>query len=65
MLGSDVCRLEDVTLPNKQDNSRHFQSQFFKIAHAKLCSLNGRLTNWAMLLSPYDMQFIPQITIKG
>ena len=27
--------------------------------------LNSRLANWAMLLSQYDMNFVPQKTIKG
>src|SRR4051812_7816401 len=31
----------------------------------KPSALNGRLTKWAMLLSQYDMQFLPQKAIKG
>jgi len=28
-------------------------------------SLNSRLANWAILLSQYDMTFVPQKAIKG
>jgi len=28
-------------------------------------SLNSRLAKWAILLSEYDMLFVPQKTIKG
>jgi len=31
----------------------------------KLSSLNSRLVNWAILLSQYDMTFVPQKAIKG
>jgi len=31
----------------------------------KPSSLNGRLTKWAMLLSQYEMQFLPQKAMKG
>ena len=31
----------------------------------KLGSLNSRLTNWAILLSQYDMTFILQKAVKG
>ena len=31
----------------------------------KLGSLNSRLANWAILLSQYDMTFVPQKVIKG
>jgi len=31
----------------------------------KPLSLNGRLAKWAMLLSQYEMQFLPQKLVKG
>src|SRR3954465_1179649 len=31
----------------------------------KPSALNGRLTKWAMLLSQYDMHFLPQKATKG
>ena len=31
----------------------------------KSSSLNGRLAKWAMLLSQYEMQFLPQRAMKG
>ena len=31
----------------------------------KTSSLNSRLANWAILLSQYDMTFVPQKAIKG
>src|SRR3954463_4258220 len=31
----------------------------------KLSSLNGRLAEWSILLSQYDMHFLPQTAIKG
>jgi len=31
----------------------------------KLGSLNSRLAKWALLLSQYDMLFLPQKTVKG
>src|SRR5436853_4421241 len=31
----------------------------------KSSSLNGRLSKWAILLSQYDMHFLPQKAIKG
>ena len=31
----------------------------------KPSSLNGRLAKWAMLLSQYKMQFLPQKAVKG
>lgn len=31
----------------------------------KLGSLNNILANWALLLSPYDIHFIPQKATKG
>jgi len=31
----------------------------------KPSSLNGRLAKWAILLSQYEMQFLPQKAIKG
>ena len=31
----------------------------------KVSSLNGRLAKWAILLSLYEMQFLPQKTVKG
>ena len=33
--------------------------------HEKLGSLNSRLAKWAILLSQYDMRFVPQKAIKG
>ena len=31
----------------------------------KPSSLNGRLTKWVILLSQYEMQFLPQRAVKG
>jgi len=31
----------------------------------KPSSLNGRLAKWAMLLSQYEMQILPQKAVKG
>ena len=36
-----------------------------RILMTKLSSLNSRLVNWAILLSQYDMTFVPQKAIKG
>ena len=36
-----------------------------QILMTKPRSLNSRVTNWAILLSQYDMTFIPQKAIKG
>ena len=32
---------------------------------SKLGSLNSRLAKWAILLSQYDMLFVPQKAVKG
>ena len=36
-----------------------------RILMTKPSSLNSRLANWAILLSQYDMTFVPQKVIKG
>lgn len=36
-----------------------------KVLMTKLGTLNGRLTNWGLLLSPYGMHFKPQKETKG
>jgi len=36
-----------------------------RILMTKPSSLNSRLANWAILLSQYDMKFMPQKAIKG
>src|SRR4051812_11095990 len=36
-----------------------------RLLMTKLSALNGRLTKWAMLLSQYDMHFLPQKATKG
>jgi len=36
-----------------------------RLLMTKPSSLNGRLANWAILLSQYDMHFLPQKAIKG
>src|SRR3954467_10374031 len=36
-----------------------------RLLMTKPSALNGRLTKWAMLLSQYDMYFLPQKATKG
>src|SRR3954462_10446160 len=36
-----------------------------RLLMTKPSSLNGRLAKWAILLSQYDMHFLPQKAIKG
>ena len=36
-----------------------------RLLMTKPSSLNGRLTKWAILLSQYEMRFLPQKAIKG
>ena len=36
-----------------------------RLLMTKPSSLNGRLAKWAMLLSQYEMQFLPKKTVKG
>ena len=43
----------------------HIKSQSFKIAHDEAITLNGRLAKWAILLSQYEIQFLPQKAVKG
>jgi len=36
-----------------------------RLLMTKPSSLNGRLAKWAILLSQYEMQFLPQKAVKG
>ena len=36
-----------------------------RLLKRKPSSLNGRLAKWAMLLSQYEMRFLPQKVVKG
>ena len=36
-----------------------------RLLMTKPSSLNGRLVKWAILLSQYEMQFLPQKAVKG
>ena len=64
MLGASVCYSEDATLPGGPNHTRHIKSQSFKIAYDEAITLNGRLVKWAILLSQYEMQFLPQKAVK-
>jgi len=64
MFSNCLCHLKDAILlgwPN------HVISRVnpLRILMTKPGSLNSRLAKWAILLSEYDMLFVPQKTIKG
>jgi len=42
-----------------------FRVNPFRILMTKSGSLNSRSVNWAILLSQYDMLFVPQYAVKG
>jgi len=49
-------RSHQVTVILKEDPLRYILSK---------SPLSGRLAKWAMLLSPFDIKFVPQKTVKG
>jgi len=55
---------EDTTLFGRAGHSCHFKSQSFTNSYDKAKSLNSRLANWAILLSQYNMTFVPRKAIK-
>jgi len=65
MLGINIHCLEDETLFGGPNHTRHIKSQSFKILMTKPSLLNGRLAKWAILLSQYEMKFLPQMAVKG
>ena len=65
MLGVGIRRPEDAKLHDGPNHTRHIKSQFLRMLMMKPSSLNGRLAKWVMLLSQYEMQFLPQKIVKG
>jgi len=64
MLGVGVHCPKDATLPSGPNHTRHIKTQSFNIAYDEPSSLNDRLAKWAILLSQYEMQFLPQKVVK-
>ena len=56
---------EDATLYSGPDYSRHLKVNPLRFLMIKPSLLNSRLAKWAILLSQYEMQFLPQKAIKG
>src|SRR3954462_8068913 len=66
MHGLGVRRPEDATL-FERGQTIYVISKVnpLQLLMTKPSALNGRLTKWAMLLSQYDMHFLPQKATKG
>ena len=63
MFGVGVRRPENATLLGGPNYKCHIKP--FKVAHDKPSSLNGRLAKWDILLSQYEMHFLPQKAVKN
>ena len=64
MFGVGVRRTENVTLLGGSNYTCHIKSQS-RLLMTKPSSLNDRLAKWVILLSQYEMRFMPQKTVKG
>jgi len=65
MFGVGIHRPENVTLLVGQTIHVISKVNPLMLLMTKLSSLNGRLAKWAILLSQYEMQFLPQKAMKG
>lgn len=50
---------------NKMQGSTGIVIQPHQNSHDKACSLSSRLAKWAMLLTQYDIEHVPQKAVKG
>jgi len=64
MFDVGVHRPENATLLGGPDY-KHIKVNPLRLLMAKPSSLNGRLAKWAILLSQYEMHFLPQKAVKG
>jgi len=65
MLGIGIRRPKDATLLGGQNHTRYIKSQSFKIAYGEAIIIEWSIGKMAMLLSQYEMQFLPQKAVKG
>ena len=65
MLGIGIRHPEDATLLGGPNHTRHIKSQSFKIAFDEAIVTKWSIEKMAILLSQYEMQFLPQKAVKG
>jgi len=65
MFGVGVRCPENATLLGGPNYPCHIKVNPLRLLMTKPSSLNGRLAKWAILLSQYEMQFLPQKVVKG
>ena len=65
MFGVGVHCSENATLFGRPNYKRHIKGQPLEVTQEKPSALNGRLAKWTILLSQYEMRFLPQKAVKG
>ena len=65
MLSSCLCYSEDTTLFGRPNHTCISRVNLLRLLMTKPGALNSRLAKWALLLSQYDMLFVPQKAVKG
>jgi len=65
MLDIGIHRPENMTLLSGQTIHVISKVNPLRLLMLKPSSLNSRLAKWVMLLSQYEMQFLPQKVMKG
>jgi len=65
MLGIGIRCPKDATLLGGPNHKRHIKSQSFKIAYDEAIVTEWLISKMGILLSQYDMQFLPQKAVKG
>ena len=65
MFGIGVRSPENATLLGRSDYKCHIKSQPFEVSHDEAIVAEWSLAKWAILLSQYEMHFLPQKAVKG
>ena len=65
MFSSCLCHSKDATLLGRKTIHVIFRVDPLRILMTKPGLLNSRLAKWVILLSQYDMLFVPQKVVKG